>query len=140
MNMLDILAGRAGKTFFGGKYYAEMPDPSIPGDEGFTTGNGPQLFDYEYVDKSSRRYTKIFGNTVSTDATVTAISTRSPIDFAPNAYVALRDGNLYLIEEVGTDNSERKEAAMYLITPVAREKVLRITKVADVWGIGGNRG
>jgi hypothetical protein len=145
MNYLDILAGRAQNTYTGGKYYEELPDTTVPGDTvsgalaPIKTQKGPRLFDYEYVDRSSRRYTKIFGNTVSTDATVTAISTMSPIDFSPNAYVALRDGSLYLIQDVGVDNTERKEAARYLLAPVAREKVLRLTKIADVWGIGGLR-
>lgn len=142
MNFLDIISGRASQTYTGARYYETMPiaDVYAENTEYESAQNAGKLFDYEYIDVTSRRYAKVFGNVISTDATQTAIMTKSDINFVPNSYVALKDGNLYQIGEVGIDaRNAPKEAARFLLSPVGTEKVLRLNRIADAWGIAGAR-
>ena len=139
MNFLDIISGRASQTYTGARYYETMPIADVyAGSEYEAAQNAGKLFDYEYIDVTSRRYAKVFGNVISTNATQTAIMTKSDINFVPNSYVALKDGNLYQISEVGIDaRNAPKEAARFLLSPVGTEKVLRLKRIADAWCIAG---
>lgn len=140
MNFLDIIKGGADETYTGGQYYSELPSAAIPGDEDFEPQSAPEIFNYEYVDLTSRRYARIFGNVVTVDGATTCIKTRSDISFAPDGYVALRDGYLYQIMDVGIDTrSAPKEAARFLLAPTGAEKVLRLNRIEDAWGIAGRR-
>ena len=98
----------------------------------------PMIFDYEAVDVTEWRYQQLIGNLIVTDAANTTVKTRSSVKFAPNTYVALQDGNLYLITSVTEDpRSVPKEAARIMVFPVGLEKVLRLKQIDDPWGIGG---
>lgn len=140
MNFLDILTGRAAQTYTGARYYRTIPTAVYPSEADSESSASYELFEYEYVDLTQRRYTKVFGNVITSEAAQTGIMTKSNIDFEPNAYVALKDGFLYQIMEVGEDvRNVSKEAARYLLTPVGVEKILRLNRVVDAWGIAGGR-
>ena len=140
MNFLDILAGRAAQTYTGARYYKTLPTATYPTEEGAESSSLYEVFEYEYVDLTQRRFAKIFGNVVTTEAAQTGIMTKANIDFEPNAYVALRDGHLYQITEVGEDaRNVSKEAARILLSPIGTEKILRLNRIADPWGIAGGR-
>lgn len=140
MNYIDLIAGRANETFSGGRYYPEMPTSDYPWGEDFDTDNAPKQFSYEFVNPNERRYTSVLGNVITTDGADTTIKTRKPIDFKPNAYVALRDGNLYQIRSVTLDTTDiQKQAARILLLPRGTARILRLLKVDDPFGIGGKR-
>lgn len=140
MNYIDLIAGRANETFSGGRYYPEEPTSASPFDADFQAENAPKQFTYEYINPTERRYTSVLGNVITNDGADTTIKTRKPIDFKPNAYVALRDGNLYQIRSVTVDTTDiPKQAARILLMPRGTARILRLLKVDDPWGIGGKR-
>lgn len=140
MNYIDVIAGRAQETYSGGRYYKEMPTSSIPEAADGVATAGPQRFNYEYVDVTEWRYSRLLGNVIGTDGADTTVKTRAPIDFKPNGYVALRDGNLYQIRSCTLDTTEgSKMAARILLMPRGTARILRLLKVPDPFGIGGRR-
>lgn len=134
MNFIDILVGRANETYTGARYYSKLPSSDL------SVLVTPESFSYEYVNPTEYRYSRILGNVITTDGADTTVKTRAPISFAPNGYVTLKDGNLYLISSVTVDTSDTpKQAARILLIPRGTAKILRLIKTADPWGIGGKR-
>lgn len=140
MNYIDIISGRAGETFTGGRYYAELPilDAPSPGEP--IPDISPKSFTYEYVNPDERRYTSVLANVISQDGADTTVKTRAPHEFMPNSYVTLRDGKLYQIRSVVIDTTDiPKQAARILLLPRGTAKILRLLRIDDPWGIGGKR-
>lgn len=126
MDALDFLKPRAKFTSIG-KYWDERPESST---------KGGKLFNYEWVDPSSRTYRRLFANIQTFDAGESAIRTNEALRYKIGGYVMTQDGQLFRILQCATDYSAAPKQAFQLIDiPVGTEYVLRIVSVDNRWGV-----
>ena len=126
MDFLDITMTKDKQTLTG-KYYKKYPN--FPND--FC-----EVFNYEYVDTSSKSFQRIFGNVTENNATITTIKTKNSIDFKVESFILLQNNKFYQILEVGEDyQSVNREVYRYVNKVSGIEKTLRLTEIDNPYQI-----
>lgn len=123
-DILDIMNPHAQFTL-SGRYYSKRPD----GPE-----DGAQLFNYEYVDPSSRQWRTIFSN-IQGSADETAVRSGDQLSFKESTgIICLQDGKWYKIVSKMTDyQSAPKQAFRVLPVPVGTQYIIRLLSVKMPW-------
>lgn len=126
MDLLDILAGKAGKVLTA-SYYGK----TLPRDK----NEGRIAFEYEYIDGNSWYYQKLLGGLDASTAASAAIKTNAPIEFAVGDHLVLQDGRLFVVVLAQKDyNAASRQAFRYLSQVAGVETVLRLIEKQNPWG------
>ena len=106
-----------------GFYYEQLPDsPEFSGVQ----------FGYEYINPFSKSFKRIFSNVTDNNDTMTAIKTKSSLEFKVGGYIRLQNRKLYQIEEVMEDYEKVVKSvfrAFYKVTGVI--KTIRLIEVEN---------
>lgn len=122
---LDLFTPRSRFTAQG-TYWTSRPD---------SADTGGAKFSYEYVDPSTRRYQRLFGNFQSFEAGEIAVRTNDILPYDAKGYFMTADGELYRVLQAQKDYSAAPKQAMRMLgTPLGTEYVIRAVKVQNPWG------
>lgn len=127
MDFLSEMCAIKDKEYLTGTYYKRIP---------VSVNDGGEKFTYEVLDPHTREYRTIIGNLL-TEGNITAIKTRSAIEFKPKGYVVTQDGKLWQITAT-TENvqSDRSKQALRFFTETAQtEKTIRLLGVENPRGL-----
>ena len=124
-NFFDFLAIREDE-FFTGTYYSKRPK---------TTEDYGETFSYDIEDPQTESVENIIG-AVETLAVRFSIKTIDSLAFKAKGYVVTQEEDLYQIESV-EKRPKNGEKDVYRLwkNPPRQEKILRMIKVQNPWGL-----
>ena len=109
-----------------GKYYARRP--VLPADVGLE-------FSYDIVNESDRTYAKLLDN-LQTETSLLTIKTNDAKGFKVKGYIVTQDERLWQIQGIIVKRmTENRQALRILKETNETEYVLRLTEVANPWGL-----
>ena len=136
MDFLDIAMGKFNQTYTG-KFYKALPSPVLPqSDEDLYEIVDPEIFNYEYVQVTSKTYKKLIDNLTEAEGITTVIKTRNHLKWKIGSYVILMDGRMCTVTSVIEDRSNtNSEAARLFPFPLETEFILQLVECENPRGI-----